>query len=128
MLQHRALQAAPKLVLAVLVTPILCQSPVPELQHGAGVLCMHGHQLSKKEQERLADALQHRALQLCPDASLAVPVTAVLWMGAADDTVSEQEKVRSHRGSQSLLSTLAWAPGSSTYRHTAIRRLKSGKP
>ena len=64
-----------------------------ELWHGAGVLCMHGHQFSKKEQEKLADALQHRALQLCPDASLAVPVTAVLWMGAADDTVSEHQQV-----------------------------------
>ena len=60
---------------------------------------MHGHQLSRKEQERLADALQHRALQPCPDAALGVPVTAVLWMAAADDTVSEQHEVKSHRHS-----------------------------
>lgn len=60
---------------------------------------MHGHQLSKKDQDKLADALQHRALQLCPDASLAVPVTAVLWMGAANDTVAEHQQVESHRQS-----------------------------
>ena len=76
---------------------------------------MHGHHLSKKEQEKLANALQHRALQVCPDASLAVPVTAVLWMGAADDTVSEHQQVESHRQSAFRSPLFACAAGSVTW-------------
>lgn len=60
----------------------------------AGILCLHGHQLSKRDQEKLGDALQHQTLHVCPDPCLKVPATATLWMGAADETVSEQLKVR----------------------------------
>ena len=59
----------------------------------AGILCMQGHQLAKKDQEKLADALQHQALHCCRDPSLALPVTAVVWLGAAIETVTEQQKV-----------------------------------
>ena len=59
----------------------------------AGVLCLQGHQLGRKDQERLANALQQRALHACPDPALTVPGTAVLWLGAAEDTVAEQGQV-----------------------------------
>jgi hypothetical protein len=59
----------------------------------AGILCMQGDQLAKKDQEKLADALQHQQLQCCPDPSLVLPVTAVVWLGAASATVTEQNKV-----------------------------------
>ena len=54
---------------------------------------MQGDQLAKKDQANLADSLQHQALHCCPDPSLALPVTAVVWLGAAIETVTEQEKV-----------------------------------
>ena len=59
----------------------------------AGVLCLQGHQLSRKDQERLADALQQRALHACPDPALAVPGTAILWLSAAEDAIAEQRQV-----------------------------------
>lgn len=54
---------------------------------------MQGDQLAKKDQEKLADALQHQALHCCRDPSLAIPMTAVVWLGAAIETVTEQQKV-----------------------------------
>lgn len=59
----------------------------------AGILCLQSHQLSKKDQERLAEALQQRALQACPDPALRMPGTAVLWLGAPDDAIAEQTRV-----------------------------------
>ena len=59
----------------------------------AGILSLQSHQLGKKDQERLADALQQRCLHACPDPALRVPGTAVLWLGAPDDAVAEQGSV-----------------------------------
>ncbi len=62
----------------------------------AGILCMQSHQLAKRDQERLADALQHQALRACSDPALTVPRTAVIWMSAADEAIAEQRKVTCH--------------------------------
>ncbi len=61
--------------------------------HPAGILCLQSYQLGKKDQERLADALQQRALHACPDPALTVPGTAVLWMGVPVDAIAEQNNV-----------------------------------
>ena len=44
---------------------------------------LHATDLKLKEQDQLADALGRPSLALCPDANLAVPVSATLWMLAA---------------------------------------------
>ena len=56
-----------------------------------GVLLLHATELKTRQQEQLADALGRPSLAMCPDTTLAVPVTATLWMLAATcrDTLSQ---------------------------------------